>query len=537
MIGNRLGALIRLFGGALRDERGATAVYMGAAIAVLVGIGGLAIDLGRYMTVNTQLQKFADAAALAGAAELDGKTGSIARATAAAQGAFATNLQSFASGGQGISIPADGIRFLSALDPNGENRDNDTVTTVDAEAMFIEVTSEMRAVPSYLISVLGGPAAPTTAARAIAGYTQAVCKVPPLFICNPDEDPSNPGGTFNTANWIGKQILMKANADAGNTQVGSGNNAAWGPGDFGLLQPPDANSSNKAISEQLGGSSPLGCYSATVDLAPGEKSVSQGLNVRFDMYDQSFNNQAYKSNPEYRPAKTVIKGLKKKGGGYEHETGWQGLPRDNCFPADATIEFNGSGTCDRFGDGQWDFQDYWDTNHIDKATGLPFTPPNGWSDANRPSRYQLYRWEVEQNPSAVPRAPTPVTNPNPITTGEEGKPQNYKNGSYGATELDSCAAIPNPSDPSCDTAPEVLANFDRRVLIMAVVNCIENEAIIKGAQKGVPVEGWAMFFLTEPMKDDTGNSNKEVWGEVVGELDPGNVLYKEIVKDVVQLYR
>ncbi len=55
----------------VRDVRGAVAVYVAIVSPALLGIGALSIDLGRLMTVNTELQSAADAAALAGAAAKD----------------------------------------------------------------------------------------------------------------------------------------------------------------------------------------------------------------------------------------------------------------------------------------------------------------------------------------------------------------------------------------------------------------------------------------------------------------------------------
>ncbi len=54
-----------------RDRRGAVTIYVVISMPMLLGIGALSIDLGRLMSVNTELQSAADAAAMAGAAELD----------------------------------------------------------------------------------------------------------------------------------------------------------------------------------------------------------------------------------------------------------------------------------------------------------------------------------------------------------------------------------------------------------------------------------------------------------------------------------
>ncbi len=61
-------------------QRGAIAIIVGLSIFVLIGFLALVLDLGRTYIAKTELQNAADAAALAGAKELDGSTAGIDRA-------------------------------------------------------------------------------------------------------------------------------------------------------------------------------------------------------------------------------------------------------------------------------------------------------------------------------------------------------------------------------------------------------------------------------------------------------------------------
>src|SRR5689334_7831595 len=86
--------------GFLRDTRGIAALHIALSSTLLFGATALAFDLGRVMSLQSELQSAADSAALAGAAELDGQTNAITRAKAAAgcpgsnvAGAFGTNSQ------------------------------------------------------------------------------------------------------------------------------------------------------------------------------------------------------------------------------------------------------------------------------------------------------------------------------------------------------------------------------------------------------------------------------------------------------------
>ncbi len=79
-----------------RHVRGTIGVYVAITAPVLLGIGALTLDLTRIMSVNTDLQSAADAAAMAGADELDRFSGARDRAKATAKDAV-TNLQTFAA--------------------------------------------------------------------------------------------------------------------------------------------------------------------------------------------------------------------------------------------------------------------------------------------------------------------------------------------------------------------------------------------------------------------------------------------------------
>ena len=51
----------------IRDVEGAIVIYIALIAPVLIGVGALTLDLGRLITLNTELQSAADAASLAAA--------------------------------------------------------------------------------------------------------------------------------------------------------------------------------------------------------------------------------------------------------------------------------------------------------------------------------------------------------------------------------------------------------------------------------------------------------------------------------------
>ena len=62
-----------------RDEEGAILVYVTLIILALVALLSIAIDGARILYLNSNLQEIADAAALAGAKELDGRADALER--------------------------------------------------------------------------------------------------------------------------------------------------------------------------------------------------------------------------------------------------------------------------------------------------------------------------------------------------------------------------------------------------------------------------------------------------------------------------
>ena len=92
-----------------RDESGVILPYVTIMLVVFVGVGALALDGARYMSLQTQLQKAADAAAIAGAAELDRLTTSTSRAYNAVQTTpLVTNSSLFAG-----NVTVSNVRFLA----------------------------------------------------------------------------------------------------------------------------------------------------------------------------------------------------------------------------------------------------------------------------------------------------------------------------------------------------------------------------------------------------------------------------------------
>ncbi len=480
-----------------RDERGVITVMAVISTGLFVAIGGLAIDLGRLYNLHSQLQTYADQVALAAAAELDGQAGAIARARRAALGEVGdgpplVDVQTFAVGIPDLRVlePA----FLRALpeDPLHQYETFDLapyVTTEDSEARFVWVTVEPREMRFLMLPIMNvfadrelivGDSA-TTSATAVAGFTREVCNFPPLMMCNPYETAGNKEFTP----ILGQQILLKT----------QGSGAAWVPGDFGLLDTVGSAGEGECTGG-LGGTNRIRCVMALinpnsqcvggrVNVRPGAAvAVHAGLNVRFDIWDPPLQNK--RNDPAFAPAANVAKGMTHapnqcQMNQFDPAPDTVPLPRDGCFE---------SGTCEggRFGNVVTTVQlsDYWATNH--GGAPLPGELTGG-------TRYEVYRHEIDQG--EIPLSEDP--------NGEDGAP--------------SCAAsgYDNPL-------------LDRRVLIVAVINCLEHD--VHGNTDDVPVVAFAEMFMTEPVG---GPPEHDLYAEMLGVLEPGGD--DGVLHDFPQLYR
>ena len=516
----------------LKPEGGGVAIYVALVSAVMMGFGALVLDLGRLFTLQTELQNAADAAALAGAAELDGTTGARARARIAATTALPIdNRQTFAPGGADVTFdPTDDIHFFSALSPNDfDDPLTDTPAIGDADAYYIEVIARARQIDYLLAPALaavpGGdgnaPLSGQASAVAVAGFNSVVCNFPPLMICNPAEALPTPSTSFTMV--AGQLIQLKARGGSGH----------WTPGNFGLLDPPSGNQGTPAVMENIATASPLGCYSAKVDLRTGAASnpISKAFNVRFDMYENPGYGGNAKNQNKYKPAPNVTKGKYKSGNKFidypaaipaEPAIGL-GMPRHPCFKADTCEAEIEADILDwnhpRFqppAEPKPDHQeafwaDYWATNHPLSDFGSLYTHDLDTNGDGIVTRIEVYEWE--NNTTNVPVGDTNGDGFDTdidadvlsSSTGENGNAMNY-----GGSE-----------------SPDVT----RRLMPVAIINCIA-DGPMNGNTDNVPVVAFAKMFLTHAA---TGGSDQTIYAEMVGVLQPG--IDDVILHDIIQLYR
>ena len=495
------------------DTDGVILPYVTLMLVVFIGVAVLALDGARYMSLQTQLQKGADALAIAGAAELDRLPDAITRATNAVNN-LVSNSSQFGTGG-GVNVSVSSVRFLSSL-PSSDTTypiPNANVTTNSIQARFIEITVQPVNILTILpASFFGGATSVAAGATAVAGNAGVVCGITPMFICNPFEQM---GDSYAQAT----ARLVAASTDAAMRRTllrfsdGSNNSGAWGPGDFGYLVPDSGNLSTDGcfpaaghnIGPAMAASRPLICVRQDgVDLQPGNATAAiDGLNTRFGLYSPSMGGSCMATYP---PDANVRKGYRAAGSGPPGErwcragpdgdpTGsvptWpdgisgKSLPVDPCFKSNTCSPGN-------MGASTWDCQTYWTATHAANPTAVA-DPPAGCTAASTISRYELYQYEIAKNYH---------TDAQPVT-GETGAPQ--------------CSAA--------------TAQTDRRIMNVAIVNCMSSPVPIQSNAQDVPVAAFGRFFLTVPVPVAAQNKPYAEFRGLLKRGESGGVF------DQVQLYR
>lgn len=517
------------------DESGAVAATYALALIPLIAFAGVGFDYARVMGLDSELQNGADQAALAAASQLDGQDGARERATTAAT-SMLQNLAVLSSDCKTVTVADAGTECDSAGEVRFyQDKKKTTAATEDDNANYVEVQVDGRELNYSLLPIVGAYGA-NLSGVAFAGVGSAICRVPPLMICSPSEDPD---------------VLFDAD-----TKVGIGIKAtggsSWSPGAFGFLEIGEGKTSElaEALAFDEGRFDCQKIDEGTNPETGNAQVLFDAVNTRFDVGFSGGGTLSPCLTGSCPPAVNVTKDLIKEDTTVNgnacriHNSGWKlppvaqrfspraylngdsslstfnasgmplamGLTRDMChyisYKRDCPTD-NG-GLNDRFGDGTWAIQDYFARNH-----GM--APPVALSDpssiaGSKITRYEVYRWEIDNNnfPGTI--------------NGQRSKP----------------LCIPGTS------------NIDRRVLTVAIVRNCENAITVggvtyealKGGSRKALIEEWVDMFLVEPVVDDpdeekNGRDKDMIYMEVIGEAklggSSGSPTSQAIRKDVPYL--
>jgi Flp pilus assembly protein TadG len=506
------------------NSEGAVAPTVALSLVALIAVGGVALDYARMATMDSELQNAADQAALAAASQLDGEPTACARAVAAAKSLVA-NQTLLANDSRGLAVTVADTDVCSSDTVIVDNASSsvrffqDKAATLPAtdntEARFVEVTVNSRKASFALTAIVGALTSGEMSAKARAGMGTALCKVPPLMLCNP-----SPGVAVDWDAMRGRGLKAVSQA-------------AWAPGGFGYIGPQDANSTQKALAFQ---NPVFDCQGVNP-----EEPVSTGsptpaitaINTRMDIYDisngggsvlapclggacpaaldvtkdlvraanASGNNACKINNNGWKlPTNRFVPRAHLAGDGpmtpidADGRIDAMGLPRDDCH----YTPYNSPCPGGPIGDGKWARGDYFNKYH---AGRIP-------ANAATMTRYETYLWEIANGYV-----------PNVIASGS-GATALRQNGS----RVCSTGAL----DPT----------RDRRVLQIAVG---ENCAALHGASTPVQVSGWISAFLVEPGVPPPGRGNgdsgNEIYLEIIGSVNPGGAAAQIVRRDTPYLVK
>ncbi|MBR1251480.1 Tad domain-containing protein [Bradyrhizobium sp. AUGA SZCCT0169] len=580
------------------DTRGAILPYVTIMLVVFVGFGALALDGGRYMSMQTQMQAVADGLALAGARELNQRSGARARAASAIDTLVSNGLTGMGYSG---AITHAAPVFYSAL-PVATAGFTGTPATSDLDAKFVAVTVNPVTVPTIMpirFFQSAGVNNISTGARAIAGFLgRAVCDMPPVFICNPYET----SGMSDSAATAALRAALDVPGAPATKRMLRMNMSKTSPGHFGYLVPPDSCNGASCLKDWIARTHPPACYQTPgVDLNTGNKTaVSDAFNVRFDIYSGSLNYSV-----DYAPDVNVRKGYLPKNGNWctaaasspvYHTTDYP----DSTNPRPPIIETTGTTTTSG--------------NATEKKT-ITSVPAADVSNAfttggNNDDKQMVSGANIQPNtdidgPGSAPTtsllmskvAATAGSAPLTIKWKTSGFPQDKSwtgicadgsciegDGNWDCTnywKLNHPAQVGNPP-PGCYTTPPTTSRYDvynyeiannlvgdwsgnglpntgggtqgngesgapycagpnngvakRRIIHAAIINCLAHSGLITGGStaNNIPVADFGKFFMTQPVDATAADGAGVLYGEMSGLVGS---LDEVRIMNQVQLYR
>ncbi|TDA47723.1 pilus assembly protein TadG-related protein [Burkholderia pyrrocinia] len=319
----------------LHRQRGAVAIIVGLALAVMIGFVGLALDLGKLYVTRSELQNSADACALSAARDL---TSAISLSVAEANGIAAGHLNFVFFQNKSVQMLTNSnITFSDSLS-NPFLTKNSVATP--ANIKYVKCVASLSNIAHWFIEVLNvlpgtklaNAAEVSASAIATVGGGQTTCAIP-VFVCRATGAPP-----YNVGDWI--------TSPSGST---------YGPGNFGWAA-LDGSTSETTIANELSGNT---CnIKSPPDLgSTGLKSAAlRAWNTRFGIYTNGANGSSGQPDftgyayvgPNYGPPGTP--GI--KGDAYTQfvtdRTTYKTYQGDGAPPAGSGISTNGTATASNY---------------------------------------------------------------------------------------------------------------------------------------------------------------------------------------------
>ena len=231
-----------------KRQDGAVAIMTIAAIIVIIGFCGLALDLSQVYNRKVELQNMADVAAVAAARELNGTRAGVTNAVKAASARFGGSSEKSVTYQYGLSVTWSDNAIEFGPTPDGPWEPSGSAENKAAELRYARV-STAGLDPSYgQVKTLFMPffsndlAQVSSSAQAVAG--RSAIKVAPLGVCamRPEEKRERSGGELEEYGFRRgiSYDLMNLNPDS----TGSGKSFLIDP----LAEPGSTGTSNTTLS-------------------------------------------------------------------------------------------------------------------------------------------------------------------------------------------------------------------------------------------------------------------------------------------------
>jgi Flp pilus assembly protein TadG len=238
-------------------ERGFSLIFIALTLVVMLGMCGLAIDLGRMFVYKSELQTFADASAMAAITKMDGSQTGLQGANSTAltgpDGATLANKVNFDSTTISTVTTSYATSFAGTYD-NYATASSPAINTY----RFIKVQASANVSLSFLPALPGIPTAYTVSASAIAGQQ------PQSSAWNGGLVPFAPGSSYtlkwgngNTTNCAGDAGFNPNLAPSGHGFVdlgqGNGNSSLRAAIEYGGYPNASSSPSSVSVGTVLGG--------------------------------------------------------------------------------------------------------------------------------------------------------------------------------------------------------------------------------------------------------------------------------------------
>lgn len=267
-------------------------MIMTAILAVgLVLAVGLCIDGARIYMTRAELQNAADAAALAGARELNGGTGGLTDAVAAAQSAAlqANKYGLNRTGGNAPAVTISSVEFAASLNGPWDTANN--IDETEAKTIsYVRVTTLITTTPVlFAVRAIGN--SHSESRSAVAGYSAPINTICDFFPIAVAYQPNRPGDeAINGPDGYPKPDTVMSLQFV----QGTGNSATLAHQNYIILEVPDITGNGAPETASLSGGLTSICQTLnasvpfhmtpSANMNNGPKQITKGINTRFDCY-------------------------------------------------------------------------------------------------------------------------------------------------------------------------------------------------------------------------------------------------------------